>query len=125
MNMDTSDYDRDGIIDSSHSHTHRSKGDKFKSQSLSMYDYDGDGQADHIYMSKEKGSSSGTLRTEYIYNTESSSRPILEIIQSRDGQIIAENAAFRTLTSDYTEMGGHVLELSDVIKPVDSVDEIA
>ena len=115
VSMNTRDYDQDGIIDSTYEHSSRSKGDRFMNQSLDMQDNDGDGQADYIYMSQERGSRSGTKRTEYRYDTQSANRPILEITKFRDGNVTSENAVFRTLTSDYTEMGGHILEMTDVL----------
>ena len=119
-NMDTYDHDQDGIIDSRHEYSQRYKGDNWTSVSISKQDYDGDGQADDIYMSRERGSNSGTQRTEYRYNTQSANRPILEVIKSRtdrDGspQIISENSVFRTLTPKHTAMGDHILELTDVL----------
>ena len=120
INIDTSDHDRDGIIDSRHEHSQRYKGDNWTSISISKHDYDGDGQADDIYMSRERGSNSGTQRTEYRYNTQSANRPILEVIKSRTDrngspQIISENSVFRTLTPKHTAMGDHILELTDVL----------
>ena len=116
VSMSSSDHDQDGIIDSRHEYSHRSRGDRFMSLSLNKHDHDGDGQADDIYMSREKSSSSGIKRTEYRYDTQSFSSPILEIIQYRNDQVISEIAVPRTLTSQHTDMGeGHVLELTDVL----------
>jgi len=114
--MHSSDYDQDGIIDSRNEYTQRYKGDNFSSVSIDKQDYDGDGQADYIFMSRERGSRSGTQRTEYRYDTQSANRPILEISKFSNGEVISENSVFRTLTSKHTDMGvGHVVELADVL----------
>ncbi len=114
-NVDTSDYNQDGIIEYRHEYSQRQKGNNTTIILVEKHDYDGDGQADDIYMSREKSSRSGTQRTEYRYDTQSEGRPILEIIKSRNDQIISENPVFRTLTSRHTNMGEHVLELTDVL----------
>tara|TARA_B100001093_G_scaffold318135_1_gene303476 strand:+ start:313 stop:1389 length:1077 start_codon:yes stop_codon:yes gene_type:complete len=115
-NMHSSDHDQDGIIDSRHEYSQRYKGDNYSSISIDKQDYDGDGQADYIFMSRERGSRSGTQRTEYRYDTQSANRPILEISKFSNGQVTSENSVFRTLTSRHTDMGeGHVVELADVL----------
>ena len=115
-NMHSSDHDQDGIIDSRSEYSQRYKGDNYSSISIDKQDYDGDGQADYIFMSRERGSRSGTQRTEYRYDTQASNRPILEISKFSNGEVISENSVFRTLTSKHTDMGvGHVVELADVL----------
>ena len=114
-NVDTSDYNQDGIIEFRYEYSQRQKGNNISTTLVEKHDYDGDGQADDIYMSREKNSRSGIQRTEYRYDTQSFSSPILEIIQYRNDQIISENAVPRTLTSKHTNMGDHVLELTDVL----------
>ena len=120
LNINSEDYDQDGIIDYKSEYTDRIKGDNRTSISVYKDDFDGDGQADYINMSRENESRSGSQRTEYYYSTQSSKKPILEIVKSRtdssgNTQTISENSVFRTLTPKHTNMGDHVVELTDVL----------
>ena len=63
-------------------------------------------------MSTEKSSNSAARKTQHRYDIQSQSRPILEIITSRNGEIISENTVFRTLTPKHTNTGDHVLKLA-------------
>ena len=120
-NFYTSDYDLDGIIDSMSQYSNRYQRGTSMSNDLQKDDYDGDGQADYIFMSRERATSQGISRTEYVYNTQIASRPVLEIRRTIDidGDGIPEsdvqNAMFRTLTPRHTSMGDHALTLEDVM----------
>ena len=119
-NIDTSDYNQDGIIDFRNEFTQSYKGNNMTTILLEKHDYNGDGQADDIYMSRETSSNSGAQRTEYRYDAHSSNRPKLEIIKSRSNfngsyQPISENIVVRTLTPRHTSMGEHILEVTDVL----------
>ena len=120
-NFDTWDYDGDGIIDSMSEYTSRNQNGSGMYSEIQKYDYDNDGQADYIYMVRERSSRQGFSRTEYTYDTQRASRPILEIkkIIDTDGdgnpESEVENAMFRTLTPRHTAMGDHAVSLEDVL----------
>ena len=119
-NINTYDWDGDGIIDSMNEYSSRYRNGSETSISISKDDWDGDGQADYINMIRESSSRQGFSRTEYIYRTDSS-RPILEIREmldtNNDGipESDVENVIFRTLTPRHTSMGGHAVALEDVL----------
>jgi hypothetical protein len=119
-NINTNDWDGDGIIDSMSEYSSRNQNGNNSSVSIYKDDWDGDGQADYINMTRESSSRQGISRTEYTYNTDSS-RPILEIKRTLDTdgdgstESEVENAFFRTLTPRHTAMGGHAVALEDVL----------
>ena len=120
-NFNTHDHDLDGVIDSMSQYSQRYQRGTFMSTDLHKDDYDGDGQADYIRMSRERSTSQGISRTEYVYDTQLASRPVLEIRRTIDidGDGIPEsdvqNAMFRTLTPRHTAMGDHAVTLEDVL----------
>lgn len=120
-NFDTWDHDGDGIIDSMSQYSSRHQNGSGMYSEIRKEDYDNDGQADYIYMVKERSSRQGLRRTEYTYDTQRASRPILEIrkIIDTDGdgnpESEVENAMFRTLTPRHTAMGEHAVSLEDVL----------
>ena len=119
-NINTHDWDADGIIDSVREYSSRNQNGNNSWVSIYKEDFDGDGQADYIIMTRESSSRRGISTVEYTYNTDSA-RPILEIKRTldTDGDGIpeseVENAFFRTLTPRHTSMGGHAVALEDVL----------
>ncbi len=115
------DMNSDGIIEETSEWNYRQQWNNSIEIPTEKYDYNGDGLADYIEMVKERQSRQGISRTEYVYDTDSSNSPILEITKSIDTNFDGipdsetQNSIFRTLNRRHMSMMDHVAELQDIL----------
>jgi len=123
-----SDYDNDGIINTSNEfsskYTYNSSGNLVSSNSQYIYrnDYDEDGKADYVTITKESRTQASGKSVELIWEDNSIGPATLSIGIDKDtnGDNHYESGrdftfVFRTPPASWTAMGGHVATIADTV----------